>query len=63
MPSYDLELAPSTIALARRDGFVLGAAVVRSALGVPFSTGLSPTDYAAYVARVVAIAASSGPEN
>jgi hypothetical protein len=56
MAPYDLQLAPSTVAAARRDGFDPTADVVPSALGVPVSTGLSPEDYEDYVERLLDIA-------
>lgn len=53
MVAYDLHLDERTIAEARRDGFNPAADVIPSALGMPESTGLSPVEYAAEVARAL----------
>jgi hypothetical protein len=58
MAPYDLQLAPSTLAAARRDGFDRTADIVPSALGVPVSTGLSPKEYEDYVAHILDVAAN-----
>jgi hypothetical protein len=56
MISYDLHLAKSTLALAKRDGFNPGALVVPSAAGIPVSTGQTPAEYLAGVERLASYA-------
>jgi hypothetical protein len=56
MTAYDLRIPKSLMELAQKDGFVLTADVVPSAVGLPVSTGMSQEEYDETVERVLDLA-------
>lgn len=53
MTPYRVDIAQSTMELAKSHGFDEAAVVVPSAVGLPVSTGLSPDDYDAAVTELL----------